>query len=77
MLGNKLNVVELIPINILGKRNQISTFSIRSWEYPSKNEAREVDVSLSCVCMRHSLTAFYLVIPFYESALSDTSLLLQ
>ena len=38
--------------NILGKGNQVFTFL---WNhYPSKNEAREVDVSLLCVCMRLS-----------------------
>ena len=42
--------------------------------YPSKNEARVVDVSLLCICMRLSLGEFYL--PVYEFALSDESLLL-
>ena len=42
--------------------------------YPSKNEARVVDVSLLCIYMRLSLGEFYL--PFYEFALSDESLLL-
>ena len=42
--------------------------------YASKNEARVVDVSLLCKCMRLSLGEFYL--PFKEFALSDESLLL-
>ena len=55
-------------------------FWVREIEYllfrsdPSKNEARVVDVSLLCICMRLSLGEFYL--PFYEFALSDESLLL-
>ena len=48
-------------------------FSIRLRNhYPSKNEARVVDVSLLCVSF-FSLGVFYL--PFYEFALSDESLL--
>ena len=61
--------------NVFGKVNRISPFSIRLMNhYPSKNEARVVDVSLLCICMRLSLGEFYL--PFYEFALSDESLLL-
>ena len=61
--------------NVLGKVNKISPFSIRLRNhYPIKNEARVVDVSLVCICMRLSLGVFYL--PCYEFALSDESLLL-
>ena len=66
---------DLAYANVLSKVNRISPFSIGLRNhYPSKNEARVVDVSLLCICMRLSLGEFYL--PFYEFALSDQSLLL-
>ena len=66
---------DLAYANVLGKVNRMSPFSIRLRNhYPSKNEARVVDVSLLCIYMRLSLGEFYL--PFYEFALSDESLLL-
>ena len=51
-------------------------FLIRLWNHcPSKNEAREVDVSQLCVYM--GLSGFNCILfTFYELALSDESLLL-